>query len=124
MIIYQFSCHCDSRYVGRTFQRLQDRIKQHAPKSIRYGTSSPKRDLPIRKCKYSTKSATQVQSLTRIRPLDFTSYTIPLVLNTMMTACSPFSQKDVPHFIFQLLKPPSLKLPTLFSADKKNSFIT
>ena len=59
-----------------------------------------------------------------IRPLDFTFYAIPLALNTMMTACSPFSQKDVCHFIFQLLKPPSLKLPTLFSANKKNSFIT
>ena len=59
-----------------------------------------------------------------IRPLNFTSYAIPLVLNTMMTACSPFLQKGVRHFIFQLLKPPSLKLPTLFSADKKNLFIT
>ena len=28
------------------------------------GTSSPKRDIPIRKCKYSTKSITQIQSLT------------------------------------------------------------
>ena len=63
-VIYQFSCHCDSWYVGRTSQRLQDRIKQHVPKSIRYGTSSPKRDFPIRKCKYSTKSTTQIQSLT------------------------------------------------------------
>ena len=54
-----------------------------------------------------------------IRPWDFTFFAIPLALNTMMTACSPFSQKDVRHFIFQLLKPPSLKLPTLFSADKK-----
>ena len=63
-VINQFSCHCDSRYVGRTSQRLQDRIKQHVPKSIRYGTSFPKRDLPICKCKYSTKSTTQIQSLT------------------------------------------------------------
>ena len=63
-VIYQFSCHCDSRYVGRTSQRLQDRIKQRVSKSIRYGTSSLKRDLPIRKCKYSTKSTTQIQSLT------------------------------------------------------------
>ena len=31
-MIYQFSCHCDSRYVGRTSQGLQDRIEQHAPK--------------------------------------------------------------------------------------------
>ena len=34
-VIYQFSCHCDSRYVGSTSQRLQDRIK-HVPKSIRF----------------------------------------------------------------------------------------
>ena len=53
-VIYQFSCHCDSWYVGHTSQTLQDRIKQHVPKSIRYGTSSPKCDLPIHKCKYST----------------------------------------------------------------------
>ena len=63
-VIYQFSCHSDRRYVGRTSQSLQDRIKQHVQKSIRYGTSFPKRDLPIRKCKYSTKSTTQIQSLT------------------------------------------------------------
>ena len=63
-VIYQFSCHCDSRYVGRTSQRLQDRIKQHVPKSICYGTSSPKRDLRFCKCKYSSKSTTQIQSLT------------------------------------------------------------
>ena len=25
--IYQFVCHCDSRYVGRTSQRLEERIK-------------------------------------------------------------------------------------------------
>ena len=34
-IVYQFLCHCDSRYVGRTSQRLQQRIKQHVPKTIR-----------------------------------------------------------------------------------------
>ena len=43
-VIYQYSCHCDSRYVGRTSQRPQHRIKQHVPKSIRYGTSYPKRN--------------------------------------------------------------------------------
>ena len=34
-VIYQFVCHCDSRYVRRTSQRLQKRIKQHVPRSIR-----------------------------------------------------------------------------------------
>ena len=33
-VIYQFVCHCDSRYVGRTSQRLEERIKQHIPRSI------------------------------------------------------------------------------------------
>ena len=28
-------CHCDCWYVGRTAQRLQERIKQHVPKAIR-----------------------------------------------------------------------------------------
>ena len=35
-----------------------------------------------------------------IRPLDFTSYAIPLALNTMMKAYSPFSQNDVHNFNF------------------------
>ena len=50
-IIYEFSCHCDSRYVGRTSQRLQDRIKQHVPKSIRTGQSSQDRSQLSRSCK-------------------------------------------------------------------------
>ena len=58
-VIYQFSCHCDSRYVGRTSQRLQDRIKQHVPKSIRSCSSSQKRLLPARRCKSSTQTTTQ-----------------------------------------------------------------
>ena len=33
-VIYQFVCYCDSRYVGRTSQRLEERIKQHVPRSI------------------------------------------------------------------------------------------
>ena len=36
-IVYQFLCHCDSRYVGRTSQRLQQRIKQHVPKTFLQG---------------------------------------------------------------------------------------
>ena len=58
-VICQFSCLCDSRYVGRTSQRLQDRIKLHVPKSIRSGSSSQKRLLPARRCKSSTQTNTQ-----------------------------------------------------------------
>ena len=39
MVIYEYVCHCDSRYVGRTTQRLQERIKQHVPKTIRQKTT-------------------------------------------------------------------------------------
>ena len=58
-VIYQFSCHCDSRYVGRTSRRLQDRIKQHVPKFIRFCSSSQKRLLPACRCKSSTQTNTQ-----------------------------------------------------------------
>ena len=33
-VIYQFVCHCNSRYVGCTSQRLEEQIKQHVPRSI------------------------------------------------------------------------------------------
>ena len=33
-LVYEYVCHCDSRWLGRTSQRLQDRIRQHVPKSI------------------------------------------------------------------------------------------
>ena len=28
-VTYEYKCHCDSRYVGQTSQRLQDRTEQH-----------------------------------------------------------------------------------------------
>ena len=34
-IIYQFVCHCNSQYVGRKSQSLQEYIKQHVSRSIR-----------------------------------------------------------------------------------------
>ena len=44
MVVYQYVCRCDCRYVGRTFQRLQDRMKQHIPNAIRNQTQ-PDRSL-------------------------------------------------------------------------------
>ena len=35
MVVYQYVYRCDCQYVGRTSQKLQDRIKQHVPKAIR-----------------------------------------------------------------------------------------
>ena len=44
-------CHCDSRYVGRTSQPLQDRIKQHVPQWLRQQLTRPRRSQPYRSCK-------------------------------------------------------------------------
>ena len=48
--IYEHKCHCDSWYVGRTLQRLQDCIKQHVPKWLLQHTGFP-REQPDRACK-------------------------------------------------------------------------
>ena len=50
-IVYQFLCHCDSRHVGRTSQRLQQRIKQHVPKTILQKHISQDRSTLARSCK-------------------------------------------------------------------------
>ena len=44
-----------------------------------------------------------------IQPLDFSSYAIPLALNTMMTACSPFLQKGYSPFHFSALEATFIK---------------
>ena len=43
-VIYEYKCHCDSRYVEPTSQRLQDRIKQHVPQWLRqwFSTGVPR----------------------------------------------------------------------------------
>ena len=50
-VIYQFVCHSDSRYVRRTFRRLQERIKQQVPRSIKNHHSSQDRSNLSRACK-------------------------------------------------------------------------
>ena len=52
-IVYQFLCHCNSRYVGRTSQRLQQRIKQHVPKTIFQRLTSQDRSTLARSCNQS-----------------------------------------------------------------------
>ena len=49
-VVYEFSCRCEARYVGRTTQRLADRIKHHVPTSIRK-KSNTVREQPPRLCK-------------------------------------------------------------------------
>ena len=72
LVIYEYMCHCDSRYVGRTTQRLQERINQHPPKAIRQRTtptqvqrthrSQPTRTQPNRKCKAKSYSQLEPES--------------------------------------------------------------
>ena len=50
-VVYEYSCLCNSRYVGRTSQRLQDRIKQHVPKWLQQQAKRPTRSQPGRSCK-------------------------------------------------------------------------
>ena len=47
-VVCEFSCQCEARYVGRTTQRLADRIK-HVPMSIRK-KSNTVREQPPRIC--------------------------------------------------------------------------
>ena len=71
-VIYEYVCPCDSRYVGRTTQRLQERIKQHVPKAMRQKTtptqeqgthrSQPTRTQPNRKCKAKSKTQFEPES--------------------------------------------------------------
>ena len=61
-VIYQFVCHCNRRYVGRTSQRLQERNKQHIPRLIRNHHSSQDRSNLSRDCK--TDSTSQIIAYT------------------------------------------------------------
>ena len=50
-VIYEYKCHCDSRYVGRTSQRLQNRIKQYVLQWLRQQLTRPRRSQPHISCK-------------------------------------------------------------------------
>ena len=44
--VYEFTCKCDSGYVGPTTQRLWDRIKQHVPSNTRNKTALQREQPP------------------------------------------------------------------------------
>ena len=50
-VIHEHKCHCDSQYVRRTSQRLQNCIMQHVPKWLRQQLTRPRRSQPHRLCK-------------------------------------------------------------------------
>ena len=50
MVLYEYVCRCDCRYVGRTSLRLEERINQHVSNFIRRN-QQPTNIAPKRKCK-------------------------------------------------------------------------
>ena len=64
MVIYEYTCYCDSRYVGRTSQRLADRITQHIPALIRKSSTQTRKMAP-RACK-TNMQPTQVEHASAI----------------------------------------------------------
>ena len=50
MVVYEYVCRCDCRYMGRTSLRLEERIKQHVSNFIRK-KQQPTKILSERKCK-------------------------------------------------------------------------
>ena len=119
-VIYQFTCYCDSRYVGRTSLRLQDRIKQHVTKSVRFCSSSKNAYFLLVGANLPPRLISSLLLL--IQPLDFIFYKILPALNIMMTADFLSLPKTDHLFIYLLLKPLSSKPLTLPSDDKKNSY--
>ena len=69
---FQFVCHCDSRYVGCTSQHLEERIKQHVPRSIANPPASPNRQSLSRSCKANTRPQQFYESATNQHLLDNT----------------------------------------------------
>ena len=53
VVVYQYVCLRDCRYVSHTSQRLQDRINQHISRCIR-SYKRPTKNLPNRECKITS----------------------------------------------------------------------
>ena len=53
-VIYQFLCHCNSWYVGCMSQQLEERIKQHVPRSITNPRASANCQSLSHSCKTNT----------------------------------------------------------------------
>ena len=45
-VVHEFSCRCEARYVGRTTQRLADRMQQHISMSIRKKSNTAREQPP------------------------------------------------------------------------------
>ena len=58
MVVYEYMCRCDCRYVGHTSLRLEERINQHVPNFIRR-KQQPTKILLERKCKIRSTATHQ-----------------------------------------------------------------
>ena len=114
-VVYEYVCHCDSRYVGRTSQRLQDRIRQHVSKSIRNRTSRERKQ-PERPGKLGNQYRTVIQRLETI------CYITKNVHLTIRTINFIFSLKHDPISIYQSWNQFSSLLEKLICVDRKNLF--
>ena len=87
-VIYQFVCHCDSRYVGRTSQGLQERIKQHVSRSIRNHYPSQDCSNLSRACKKLSKALLKLPPITLLLNSIFWK-TFPVPANTVTLNLNP-----------------------------------
>ena len=75
-VIYHFECrHCDSRYVGRTLQHLNARVKQHVPlyllsdaaKAQRPGRGRPRKQVPVAQQNHTITAAGEPTASAQLR---------------------------------------------------------
>ena len=117
-VIYQFLCHCHSRFVGRTSQRLQERIKQHVSRSIKNHHSSQDLSNLSRACKKnSTSQVTAHDSAIGQHLLE----NLPVPANTV-TPNSLSLPEDVLLSTSPLLKLRLSNLFNLISVETRNFF--
>ena len=64
-VIYKYTCRCETVYVGRTSQRLEDRAKQHVPPSITK-PRSVSRQTYQRNCKQSGTTSCPTSSTVNV----------------------------------------------------------
>ena len=115
-VIYQIVSHCDSRYVGRTSQCLEERIKQHVPRSIANLPASHNRtnSSDLAKPTYAHNDFTNPPSVNIF-------LTTPNALFIAATKNFLFSLEVALLFTFLLSKQLSLNLLIPFCVNKKNS---
>ena len=115
-VIYEYKCHCDdSRYVGRTYLRLQDCIKQHVPKWLQQHTGSQQMQLNER-----ARKNNPLQNA--IQPLDsIYKKTTNALPTTMKTNFAFWTQREVVSILL-CLKPATSEYSDLIYANRKSLF--